>query len=128
MIIVHVGKCDEVTMTCIKNNLSDRDDIVIINGDSTDDFDHGTMDNSDTSWTLSDMVNSIPYKLHDMDDYSLMFMQDINAINATEMMIRIARTYVCPPLRNHHIKPYRVNRMMFSKSGYLPKRIRRIRK
>ena len=125
MLICHVGG-DGITATHVASILNSDDYVVIYAGDTSDGFDHRTMDNSDTSWTLSDLVNRIPVKWD--GEYELSWMQDINALQATEMMVRIARAFVCPPLLNHHRKPFRANRMMFSKSGYLPKRIRRIRK
>ena len=126
MLICHVGG-DGITATHVASILSSDDYVVIYAGDTSDGIDHGTMDNSDTSWTLSDLVNRIPYDIRDCE-YEFDWMHDINALQATEMMVRIARAFVCPPLLNHHRKPFRANRMMFSKSGYLPKRIRRIRK
>ena len=51
-----------------------------------------------------------------------------NAENATKTMVLLGRMYKTPEYRNHHRGAFKINRTMFSKSGYLPNRIRRIRK
>lgn len=51
-----------------------------------------------------------------------------NALKATERMIMMGRVYRHPLYSNHHTEAFRAIRMMFSKSGYLPTKIKRIRK
>ncbi len=100
--------------------------LIIIGGDDSTGYDRGTFASEDTSWSLSDlefrMRDYVPQPVYDFP------LQFFNGIKATETMVLMARMYQPPKLRKSHRGAFRANRSMFAKSGYLPKRIRRIRK
>ena len=121
MLIYHIGN-DSATVSMI-SQLNGDESMIIISGDTTDGWDRGTM-SGDTSWTIDDLCRSardsciIPkYEFPP---------QFFNGIKATETMVMLGRMYYHPKHLNHHRDAFRANKVMFSKSGYLPKRIRRI--
>ena len=100
--------------------------MVIVGGnDTSGNIDYGTMSN-DTSWTLDDLCRCADR--FEVPQFDIDWFKMINAEEATKRMVAMARDYHPPIYKNHHRAAFKVNKAMFSVSGKLPKRIRRIRK
>lgn len=127
MIIIHPYD-DGLAVTIAQQIESGSSGMIIVGGnDTSGGIDYGTM-SDDTSWTLDDLCRSVSLERYEVDHFDIDWFKMVNAEEATKRMVAMARDYHPPIYKNHHRAAFKVNKAMFSVSGKLPKRIRRIRK